>query len=382
MGSSGIALRSNNQINYLNPASYTATDTLSFLFDFGMNGFYNTYIADESSATLGNFNIHHFAIAFPITKWWKASAGVSPYSSVGYNIKDPVNMVGIGAVDFLFDGNGGLNKFYLGNAVHLFNHLSIGLNMNYMFGYIYYAKQLEIISDNTIAIPRTENRLVIGDMMYQIGIQYNHVFSNKYFITVGSTFENESKLKTTSHFLSELYFPGRSATVNDTIILSSTYEILKETSKGSIIYPNNLGFGISMGIQNILTATADYYMQDWSKSLIMGKSDSLVNSSSVHLGIEYTPSPNSIRSYLGRINYRFGGYFTNSYISIRSEQITDNGMTFGLGLPLRNTKTTFNIGFILGQRGTLKNDLLKEKYGIMHFGVTLHDIWFLKRKYD
>jgi len=254
--------------------------------------------------------------------------------------------------------------------------------MNYVFGYIFYAKKLDFIGDPTIAIPRTENRLVISDMMYQLGIQYKYEYLNKYFITLGGVLENETKLKTRSHFLSELYFPGRSTSISDSITLPSTYLIAEEESKGSVVYPRNIGLGISMGIKDMLTITGDFYVQNWNKSLIMGKSDSLVNSSSVHLGIEFTPSSTSIRSYLGRVNYRFGGFFTNSYISIRNKQLKDNGMTFGVGLPLRNTKTTFNVGCILGQRGTLQNELIKEQYGIVHFGVTFHDIWFRKRKYD
>ena len=382
MGSTGIALRSNNQINYINPASYTATDTMSFLFDFGLTGFQNTYYSDESEASMGNLNFHHIALAFPVTKWWKASAGVYPYTSVGYNIKEPLDIIGIGITDHFYDGNGGLNKFYIGNAVQFFNRLSIGFNMNYVFGYIYYAKKLGMSTDPAIAIPRTENRLIIGDMMYQLGIQYTQTFSEKYFITVGSTFENKSNIKTTSHLLSELYFPGRSTMIGDSILLSTSYLVSRESIEGAITYPGNLGLGISFGIKNILTVTGDYYMQDWSKSMIMGRSDSLVNSNSTHFGLEYTPSPASIRSYLGRVHYRFGSYLTNSYISIRGEQIKDYGMTFGVGLPLRNTKTTFNIGSVIGQRGTLNNNLIKENYVIMHIGITLHDIWFYKRKYD
>ena len=38
LGGSSFGLRPSNQVNYLNPASYTAQDTLSFLFHAGLNG--------------------------------------------------------------------------------------------------------------------------------------------------------------------------------------------------------------------------------------------------------------------------------------------------------------------------------------------------------
>ena len=40
MGGAGIALRNDNQLNYLNPAAYTARDSMSVLFDFGMSNFF------------------------------------------------------------------------------------------------------------------------------------------------------------------------------------------------------------------------------------------------------------------------------------------------------------------------------------------------------
>ena len=333
MGSTGIALRSNKHVNYINPASFTATDTLSFLFDFGMYGFYNTYYSTESSASLGNFNLHHLTFSFPVTKWWKASAGIFPYTSVGYNIQEPSEIPEVGKVDYFFNGNGGLNKLYLGNAVQLFNSISIGMNLHYLFGNIFYAKKFGLNSESSGAIPRFENKLIIGDFIYQFGLQFDKTFKEKYFITLGAVLENQSDVKSTSHVLSELYFQGSPALIGDSVFLSTTYSIQNETTEGVIMYPYNIGIGISFGLLNTLIFSADYYKQNWSNALIMGKNDSLVNSSSTHFGIEYTPSVASVPNYLKRLNYRVGGYLSNSYISIRGEQIKDYGMTFGLGLP-------------------------------------------------
>jgi len=102
----------------------------------------------------------------------------------------------------------------------------------------------------------------------------------------------------------------------------------------------------------------------------------------MNLGIEVTPDPDALRGYFNRVHYRLGGYYSNSYLSIRGEQIKDYGITFGVGLPFKGTKTTFNLGMVLGQRGTLDNNLIKENYGIINLSFTLHDFWFFKRKFD
>ena len=382
MGSTGIALRTNKEINYLNPASFTATDTLSFLFDVGLNSSFTNYNSVDQSSSVNNLNFHHLAFSFPVTKWWKSAVGVLPYSSVGYNISESLSLDQIGNVDYFFEGNGGLNKFFIGNAIQLSNKINIGASINYMFGYIDYARSLNLSSDITSANFSSQNRMNFGSLLYQFGIQYTETFGEKYFLTLGATYEKSKELKTKSSSISQLGFPGNSVAVGDSVFISNIYGLLNASEEGTSTYPTRLGFGLSVGIKDILTLTGDYYMQDWSNAVIMGVSDSLINSGSFHFGAEYTPSPASIHSYLNRIHYRLGGFYSNSYINIRGEQIKDYGMTFGVGLPLRSSKTTFNIGGIVGKRGTLKNNLIEEKYSIVHIGFTFHDIWFRKRKYD
>ncbi len=382
MGSSGIALRSNKEINYLNPASFTSIDTMSFLFDVGLNAYSHNYQSADQETSLGNINFHHLAFSFPVTKRWKSAIGILPYTSVGYNIYESLNLEQIGDVDYYYNGNGGLSKFFIGNAFQLSKKINIGASINYMFGYIDYSRSLNLPSDVASAQFYSQSRMNIGSLLYHLGLQYTEIIGEKYFLTLGAIYENRKELKTKLSNTSQLGFPGTSTTIGDSVFLSSAYGLLNISEEGTTTYPQKLGIGISFGITDILTITGDYYTQDWSKALIMGKSDSLINSGSFHFGAEYIPSSASIHSYLQRIHYRIGGFYSNSYIYIREEQIKDYGMTFGVGLPLRNTKTAFNFGCVLGKRGTLKKSLIEDKYGIIHFGVTFSDIWFRKRKYD
>jgi hypothetical protein len=44
--------------------------------------------------------------------------------------------------------------------------------------------------------------------------------------------------------------------------------------------------------------------------------------------------------------------------------------------------SAINIGVELGQLGTLDGGLIKENYANIILGLSLSDIWFIKRKYD
>ncbi len=382
MGGTGIGMRSGSQINYLNPASYSEIDTMSFLFDFGLNGSQTVYKTNTLESKMNNYNIHHIAIGFGITKNWKSSIGIVPYSSVGYNIEDNKFVSGIGLVDYSYIGTGGLNRFYIGNSLRFLKNFSVGLNLTYVFGYLTYANSIDFPGDPFAATTLIENRLNMGDISYNLGFQYHNIFNDKYFITLGAIFDNDTKIKTVQTLIQTTYYPGSRATISDSIVVDPVYQVNKETKSVQTLIPRNMGYGLSFGIKNKLTIAADYSGQEWSNSIIPGKSDTLANSNSLNFGVEYTPNDQALRGYYNRVHYRLGGYYANNYLRIRGEQIQDFGISFGVGLPFKGSRSTFNLGFIAGQRGTLTNNLIKENYGIVNFGLTLHDFWFYKRKFD
>lgn len=385
LGGTGIALRSNKIINVVNPAAYTALDTMSFIFDFGLTGSSTIYESNDLDSRLNNMNLDHLAIAFTITPWWKASAGITPYSSVGYNIIDQQNDPDIGLIDYYYQGSGGLNRFYLGTSVMLFKKLSLGINLSNIFGFIENTQSVKFPAEGFNAETYSSKRLVIRDMILNLGMQYHEVFNDKYFITLGAIYDNKTSLNATETAIYQNVFPGNAFILGDTAnskIVNPEFILKREETEGDIIYPSRYGAGLAFGLTQKLSIAGEYQHQNWSDSRIMGESDSLVNSNAMNIGIEFTPDPEAFRGYFNRVHYRLGGYYSNSYLRIRGEQLKDYGITFGVGLPFKGTKTTFNLGVVLGQRGTLDNNLVRENYGIINLSFTLHDFWFFKRKFD
>ena len=84
MGSVGYAMNSGRQINVMNPASYAAIDSLTFLFDMGADV---TVLWQKEGAvkerTTGG-GLDYITMQFPLSKFMGASIGMLPYSSVGY----------------------------------------------------------------------------------------------------------------------------------------------------------------------------------------------------------------------------------------------------------------------------------------------------------
>jgi hypothetical protein len=95
----------------------------------------------------------------------------------------------------------------------------------------------------------------------------------------------------------------------------------------------------------------------------------------------YIPEFSSITSYWKKVVYRIGLRSETKGYLINNHSIKENGVTFGLGLPMAGYSNT-NITFELGSLGTKKDSLIKENYWAVRLGFSLNDLWFVKRKYN
>ena len=84
MGGVVYSRSSRNTVNPFNPASYSAVEMESFVFDIGVNVQSCVLRNDVHKQTDADGSLAYLMVAFPLTKWWKTSAGVLPYSMVSY----------------------------------------------------------------------------------------------------------------------------------------------------------------------------------------------------------------------------------------------------------------------------------------------------------
>ena len=382
MGGIGLGMRDNNHINYLNPASYSAQDTLSFLFNFGLKSAFTKYETNNTSSSARNLRMDHLAIGFPITKWWKTSFGVLPFSSVGYSVLESKYLENNDAVDYLFKGNGGINQLYLGTSFNIFKGLSVGANFTYLFGSLDHLKQIQFPLNADYAVATVKNNVIIHDFIYQLGVQYHHSFAEKYTLTMGAVCDLKTNVNAENRITRSNLFNGQPYQLSDTLLLQTELIIKQDRSDGIIVFPYKIGAGVLFNYNNRILVGLDYYGQDWSNTRFFNRKEPLTASNSAHFGLEITPNPTALSGYFNRIHYRAGAHLENLYLELNDEQLKEYGISFGAGLPLRNTRSSFNIACEIGQKGTLENNLIKENYVFLSFNVTLHDFWFFKRKYD
>jgi len=379
MGGSGIAVRSRNVINFLNPAGLTTIDTMSFILDIGLQSKFTYAQTSQFSSSLNDLNAGHLAMGFPITRWWKTSLSLMPYSTLGYSLRDTTTVKGsYTLVDNYYTGSGGTNAITWGNGFKIFKNLYLGYNVVYLFGTMqntqYNDYNINIQSNTNYSTTTFQSNTIIGGFYGNVGFQFTDTLAKKYIVTIGGTYGPNAKVGARTDL-----FVKNELTVSSTNRSDTVYN--KAGSKSNIDIPARMGLGMSVSNEKF-TFAFDYFQQNWSSGSVLGAGDSLVNLRSFHAGLEYIPKYNSISSYLARVRYRIGYHYTNTYLNLAGHQINDYGVSLGFGFPFKSSPTMLNISFELGRRGTTANNLVMETYGMIYLNIALGDIWFIKRTFE
>jgi hypothetical protein len=426
LGGLSIAMREDSipyLVNFLNPASYTALGFTAF--DLGLYANVATISTSTESQNVNRANFSYFAFGFPILRvrvrskvdttidlseeerralalqkriFWGGAFGLREFSSINYSASESfTDVTGSFGGDstfnyaYLFQGDGGLNQFFIGLGLEPVKNFSIGVNASYLFGKLNRIQRLEIDEAYHFNV-KTERFTNVNGFYVDYGLQYRlGLKGNKHVLTFGSTFAHPMKVNARSTVFSQTYLLSvfGEDIPKDTILL-------RETTGGSITMPWKYGFGVTWRLGEKWLFGIEHSQELWSGYRdVDGKNDSLADSWRTAAGIEFKPSvPETKRgfwSYFGKIHYRLGGHYSMTQYNINGTQLPDYGMTLGFGFPLRRKRLPGKNEFIQsmvhfavqwGQRGTTQSSLLLENYWNFKLGFTLNDKWFIKRKYD
>ena len=103
------------------------------------------------------------------------------------------------------------------------------------------------------------------------------------------------------------------------------------------------------------------------------------DANSISFGGYFIPDSSSLVSYWKRIKYRFGIKNDKKSIIVNNLPINQFSLNLGLGLPISGLSKA-NLGLEIGKIGN--DDLIKENYFSLRLGLSLNDVWFIKRKYN
>ncbi len=375
MGGIAFGLRDGAQINPLNPASYTAIDSLTFIFEGGVSLQNMNISGGGVKLNAKNSSFDYLAMQFRLHPRVAMSIGLLPFSNVGYSVSDSKVDNGVSQTRS-FTGDGGLHQLYGGIGVKVLKNLSLGVNASYFWG--------DITRTRTIIYPATSESysyiqqmgVSISDYKLDFGAQYTLDFNKKHSMTIGAVFSPKHKLN------------------NDYTVTTQVSTTNSNNLDATLELPNTFGVGFTYNYDKRLTVGADYSLQQWSKTKFgVNTSDDAVREDfdetytycdrhKISVGAEYIPNLIG-RSYLSHIKYRLGAYYTTPYYKIGvKDAAREYGVTAGFGLPVPRSRSILSISGqfvrVSGQESTFVNENIFR----VSIGLTFNERWFFKRRVE
>ncbi|TXD51619.1 hypothetical protein [Polaribacter sp. IC063] len=384
MGGIGVAFSHYKYLNFTNPAAYTDLRYTTYAFGVLNNDLTIKSVNTEQSSI--TTSLSYVALAFPIGDKAGFSFGMQPISTVGYSLSNALlEDDGSTSQISLFEGSGGVNRFYGSFGIRVLKNISLGIEADFSFGNI----ENSIINQRgavALATKYEEITQVRGGSV-KLGVQYQKNLKNELVLNAGATVKLGNDLDVTGNdYLYSLTFSGVGTEFpRDTI---SASEIdgrfnmpLKSTFGAGIGKVDKWYAGLEYENQEAITTTG--LLASTNGAYRYGKSNRIA------LGGFYLPKINSISSYWQRVTYRAGVRMQDTGLLVDGggnganfTEIKDFGISFGLGLPLKRLSTV-NMGFEFGKRGTIENNLIEENYFNFRLSLSLTDTnWFIKRKID
>jgi hypothetical protein len=370
MGGIGYGLRDSKLINPLNPASFSAVDTMTFMLDFGVKG--QVAFLDDGAFGSGrryNGGLEYVALQFPLAKGLGLGLGIEPISFVGYQYGDTAHN-SASVTSKVYNGNGGLNNVYGALSYNLFNRLSLGVNFGYLFGDIVH-NQTASPSVTDSHVTSWSDSLRMNGLTYEFGLQYVQKLKKKSELVFGLIYSPKITVS------------GKVSTSNVRYTSSSqvTGEPQHYTTRDSVFqFPETYGAGISYRKSNKLTIGADFQYQKWAEAKFYDQTDYLTNRTKINLGGEYIPNLNR-NQLLSKIHYRAGAYFANSYIiDANRSKYNEYGVSVGFGIPMVDRRSFVNMALEYSRITPQKVVSTNEQYFKLTLSYTFNELWFFKRK--
>ncbi|WP_293293800.1 hypothetical protein [Allomuricauda sp.] len=364
MGYAGIGLRSETEINNLNPSNFALIPQNSFFYDIGVVGELNSYSNASYSESKSTLNFSNLAFAFRIADRLGAGVSLVPYTDVGYTLVGlETNIEGSNETfDSNVTGLGGLNDLSINLGYGLSEAFRLGIKASFLFGNIEETEGFAI-SNSYFQLDEVTN---YSGVRLGIGAQYD-IFKD---FTIGSTVQLPVSLK--GNVTRSVY-----KTLDDV-------EIQVEDEEGDSVsdfkLPLELGFGLSTKLIKSFTLSADYKHNFWDSTEQSENVGTYIDQDIYAIGLEYLKNERGFK-YWDRVRYRGGINYDNGYLAINDNKIDGYAITAGLGLPVgRTSNSMLNISYSYGSKGQIQNILVKENYHTITINFSLEDLWFRDRK--
>ncbi len=369
MGGLGVAVSDKNSLSEINPAAWNALNQTRVDFGFGYNGLFLSN--NQNSAYSGNAEFNGFTLAFPISKdnGIGFALGMLPFTNVRYKVQQSYTLQQSTPQNYniTYEGNGGLSKLFFGSSYTLPFGVSIGATLDYYLGTINYTSTADFNNSSNISSSylRTYRPNGLGSTFGLISPDLSSIFNSKSL--------TDLRLGFSANYVSNLN--------TDTILTSKSNVGIDTLGSGTveINVPMRINAGISFTMNDSYLVTLDFASQAWHDySFNNIKSSELRNSVKVSAGFEYQHKRVLGETFWEQFSLRAGLSYEQTPYIVNNKGIDEMSVSAGFSIPL-GLENGLDVGLQYAIRGTKEANLMQEHRLRLDVGISLGEIWFLRR---
>ena len=381
-GMDGLALglRRSNQVNFLNPASYSAVDSFTMIIDAGLSGQVTNFKEGGNKVNASNADFEYITACFRALPRLGVSVGIVPFTNIGYNY---ASMEKVGTSSSYstetHNGSGGIHQAYLGAGYEVMKGLSVGANFSNLWGS--YDKSITVSNTDSYVNTISRNyKSHVNSYKLDFGVQYQRELLPGETFTFGATYGMGHNLGNTAYMVQSSSNTETSTTLLDTVSVSDAHSI-----------PATFGAGVSWQHGRKLLLGFDWQLQKWSgekgpevdatNGNYLKRSGLYADRTRLTFGGEWIPNLTS-KYLIRRIRYRFGASYASPYIKVNGHDgPKEYSVSLGLGIPIQNVHNGRSLLNISGQwQRSSAQDLITENTFRVNIGITFNEAWFKKWK--
>ena len=387
MGGLSMGIRGGSIVNMLNPASYSAVDSLTMIFDMGVSGQITSFKEGGKKINRKSADFDYAVALFRVVPKMGVSVGVVPYSNVGYSFTSTETTPNSTLASIMtYSGTGGFSQAYLGVGYEVVKGFSVGANFSYFWGN--YEKSLGIaaLKESHLNVMLKAYETKISSYKLDFGAQGQFALNKDNVLTVGATFGVGHKLGADASMAVLNTESETSLTDTATVTLSNAFEL-----------PMSFGIGAALVHKNSLTVGVDYSYEHWGNLSFPYSNDltnryeisssALLDRHKVTVGADWIPEPNSMvrRSFFKSIHYKVGASYATPYYNIRGGEKgpREFALSAGFAIPIINSWNNRSLLNISAQWvNSSTPNFIKENSFRINIGLTFNERWFAKWKVD
>ncbi len=379
ISSIGLLPTFKNDVSLQNPSTWK---NLNFTY------FTGTYQVEQkivlNDIINGNSNLGYAQFIVPIKNKYAFGLGIHPYFNQylildGSDENDYIAFGDTLTINHSYSSFGGITAFNISFASNVSNNLNAGVTFDFLYGSArqqtifsiadldYYSQQRHVYSGSLAKFYINSDILskwnVPLNLYFGWGLPLNAISVKSYYY---KPFEdsNDSGEQDNSDF-------PKLSNSTDPLVLNTE----------NVSAPHEYQFGFDYAIQKGISLLGEY--SRWEDKEKIGTKYSTLNDqikSIDHFNIGIIKfTPRIPKNFLDRMNFKAGAYSNNIKLLNSEKNIKEYGVSMGLSFNFGVTKNQIDFAYSIGKREGLF-EIGDENIQKFSIGITVGDIWFVKRR--